>query len=119
MKTKIIHGKKGESIAADYLEQQGLTIIERNWRFSRVGEIDIIACEGKTLVFIEVKARSSSQFGHPLEAVNPKKLNTIFKLAEIYMNKHQGAKYQDFRIDVIGILMKNPLEISHIKNVYQ
>ncbi len=119
MKTKITTGKNGEKLAAEFLEKQGMKVIEKNWRFSRVGEIDIIAQEGDTLVFIEVKTRSSTNFGHPLEAISNNKLNTINNLAEIYMSNALTDNYKGFRIDVIGILgCKNP-EIIHIKGICQ
>ena len=115
MKTKIIKGKKGEDLAAEFLEKQGFKLIKRNWRFSRIGEIDIIAEDGDTLVFVEVKTRTSMCFGHPIEAISPKKLNTIQKLAEIYINTKTIKEYKSFRIDIIGILMGKEPDITHLK----
>ncbi len=117
MNSKIIRGKKGENIAAGFLEKQGMVILERNWRYSRVGEIDIIAKEGDTLVFIEVKARSTIDFGHPVEAISPAKLNTIHQLAEIYANSKACEGYKDFRIDIIGVLINKIPKITHLKDV--
>ncbi len=119
MKTKINTGKNGENIAAKFLEKQGIKILERNWRFSRVGEIDIIAKDGDTLVFIEVKTRSSADFGHPLEAISPNKFSTINKLAEIYIAQDQIVSYKDLRIDLIGILNGKSPEVVHVKGIYQ
>ena len=111
-------GKAGENIAIDFLEKQGFKIIEKNWRFSRMGEIDIIACDKNTLVFIEVKARSSNHFGDPLESVNEKKFNKILKLAEIYLSKNPNNDYGGYRFDLIGILLKEKPEITYFKAVY-
>lgn len=113
-----LKGKAGENIAINFLEKQELKIIEKNWRFSRMGEIDIIAKDKNTLVFIEVKARSSNLFGNPLESVDEKKFNKIRKLAEIYLSQNPNINYDDIRFDLIGILLKEKPEITYFKNVY-
>lgn len=114
----ISKGKAGENIAANFLEKQGFIIIERNWRFSRMGEIDIIAQDKNTLVFIEVKARSSNLFGTPLESVDEKKFNKIQKLAEIYLSQNSNINYDGIRFDLIGILLKEKPEITYFKGIY-
>jgi len=114
----ISKGKAGENIAVSFLEKQGFEIIEKNWRFSRMGEIDIIAKDNNTLVFIEVKARSSNLFGNPLESVDEKKFNKIRKLAEIYLIKNPNIDFKDIRFDLIGILLKEKPEITYFKGVY-
>jgi len=111
-------GKAGESLAASFLEKQGFKIIEQNWRFSRMGEIDIIAQDKNSLVFIEVKARSSKFFGDPLESVDEKKFNKIKKLAEIYLIKNPQIEFKDIRFDLIGILLKENPEITYFKGIY-
>ncbi len=110
-------GQKGEMIAVEYLIRQGFKIIEKNWRFSKFGEIDIIAQDNDALVFIEVKTRTSNEFGHPTEAISTKKLNRIKKLAEIYINRENSGAYKDFRVDMIGILFGKNTEITHIRNI--
>ncbi|OGI01530.1 MAG: hypothetical protein A2Y25_03430 [Candidatus Melainabacteria bacterium GWF2_37_15] len=117
MKANIPKGKKGEDTAVQYLEQQGFKIIEKNWRFSRYGEIDIIATDNDTLVFIEVKTRTSTAFGHPTEVITSKKLARMRKLAEIYINNNICTEYKNFRIDLIGILAEKTIEITHIKDI--
>jgi len=97
MKTKIIKGKKGEDLAVEFLKKQGFKVIERNWRFSRVGEVDIIARDGDALVFVEVKARTSINFGHPIEAISANKFNTMQKLAEIYISMLKQKRFSDFK----------------------
>lgn len=111
-------GKTGETLAINFLEKQGFKIIEKNWRFSRLGEIDIIAEDKNTLVFIEVKAKTSSQFGHPLEAVNEKKFEKIQKLAEIYLSQNSDNSYDGVRFDLVGILLKEKPEFTYFKGVY-
>lgn len=111
-------GKAGENFAAKFLEKQGFKIIQKNWRFSRLGEIDIIAEDKNTLVFIEVKTRSSNLFGHPLESVDEKKFNKIKKLAEIYLNQNANNNYDGFRFDLVGILLKKSPEVTYFKGIY-
>jgi len=111
-------GQAGESIAASFLEKQGFKIIEKNWRYSRMGEIDIIAEDKNTLVFIEVKSRSSDRFGSPLESVDERKFNKIKKLAEIYLSRLENNTYDEIRFDLIGILLKAKPEITYFKAVY-
>ena len=77
-------GEKGESLAAWYLKKNGYKIIEQNYR-TQLGEIDIIAKEKKTIVFVEVKARRSTRFGNPKWAVTPKKQRKISMVALYYL----------------------------------
>lgn len=111
-------GRKGEKIAIKYLKKSGFEIIEHGFRALR-GEIDIIAREKDTIVFVEVKTRSSHEFGYPLEAVDFKKQAQIKKLASIYISK----KFQKFipcRFDVVGIIIneKGEPEIIHVRNAF-
>ena len=68
MAAKDVLGKRGEELAAAFLESEGYTILDRNWRCPQ-GEIDLVALDGVDTVFVEVKTRSSVAFGHPLEAI--------------------------------------------------
>lgn len=111
-------GKKGEKIALRYLKKSGFEIIECGFRALR-GEIDIIAKEKETIVFVEVKTRRSNEFGSPLEAIDLNKQKQIKKIAAVYISK----KYRKFipcRFDVIGIMVekKGDYKISHIKNAF-
>lgn len=117
MSTNIPKGKKGEELAVQYVERQGFKIIETNWRYSRLGEIDIIAQDKDALVFIEVKTRTSKAFGHPVEAISEQKLNRMKKLAEIYVNEKNITGYNTFRVDLIAILAGIKTEITHIKDI--
>lgn len=94
-------GKLGEDFAAKLLIKRGYKIIERNFR-TRLGEIDIIATEKDTLVLVEVKTRWSKKFGLPEEAVTPRKLNKIKKVAELYSLTHPTLP-KKMRVEVVAI----------------
>ncbi|MDK2925870.1 MAG: putative endonuclease [Bacillota bacterium] len=94
-------GAEGEKMAAAYLAARGYRIRERNFR-CRLGEIDVVAEEGGTLVFIEVKTRRSRRFGLPQEAVTPAKQARLRRLAEYYLLTHGGGD-RPCRFDVLGI----------------
>lgn len=109
-------GLKGEEIACNYLKKLGWKILEKNFRYSKYAEIDIIAKETNTIVFVEVKTRTTSNFGHPFEAINTKKINNIYKAALSYLKSTQ-ERYEDYRIDIISILGNPNPKIEHIKNI--
>ncbi|WP_336208233.1 YraN family protein [Nonomuraea sp. LPB2021202275-12-8] len=94
-------GRHGEQLAADYLQAEGMTIIERNWR-CRYGEIDIIAEDGPSLVVVEVKTRSSGSHGTALESVRPAKLARLRTLAAKWL-AGQPRAFATVRIDVIAL----------------
>jgi len=100
--------KLGEDKACEYLKKLGFKIIERNFR-KRYGEIDIVAIEetkkdGKVLAFIEVKTRTSSQFGNPLEAITYWKLKSLIKTAEFYKISHKNLP-ESLRIDAVSVIL--------------
>lgn len=103
-------GKKGEDLACEYLCKNGYNILCRNYRKS-IGEIDIIALDNNELAFIEVKTRTSSNYGSPLEAVNSKKQKQIIKTAEYYLLETSSFD-QDVRFDVLGIILSKDLPPS-------
>ncbi len=108
-------GRKGERRAKKLLEQKGYTIIEHNFR-TRFGEIDLIARRGDEVIFVEVKTRTSSMFGHPEESITKSKLEHLHKAAHIYLNTlpHNIVP----RFDVIAITWENGEEdIHHIENI--
>ena len=111
-------GKLGESLAAKYLQKCGYSIIERNFRV-RYGEIDIIAQEGDTLIFVEVKTRISTKFGLPEEAITVKKLHEIIKTAHMYTLLHHMQSMAQ-RVDAVAIQMNEKYtvqDIRHIENI--
>ncbi|PIU63414.1 MAG: YraN family protein [Armatimonadetes bacterium CG07_land_8_20_14_0_80_40_9] len=107
-------GQKGEEAAALYLRRKGYKIIEQNYRYSRLGEIDLIAQEGKDLVFVEVKTRSSLSFAEPEEAVNYQKQKRIIKLAQGYL-LNQKLDQVSCRFDVVSIIIDQGGKIKSIK----
>ena len=106
-------GIEGENIAVDYLKKQGYAILERNYD-TKVGEIDIIAQDEDTIVFVEVKARDNTKFGQPIESITPQKVRRIIRAAQWYLTAKR--KYNcPCRFDVIEILRD---EVSHVKNAF-
>lgn len=98
-------GAVGEEVAVTFLKKNGYQILEQNYYYNH-GEIDIVAKEGKTLVFVEVKSRRSRTFGEPEESVTPKKQELIRRTAEGYvLEKNVGE--MDCRFDVVSIVMDN------------
>lgn len=113
-----VFGNKGEEIATQFLEKRGYRIIARNFR-TRNGEIDIIATNKKTLVFIEVKTRLSTDFGTPLEAITPWKMKALIRTAEFYKITHANLP-ELMRIDAIAITLEpdgNIIDIEHTENI--
>jgi len=94
-------GGAGEGIAADWLADQGVKIIERNW-FWRGGEIDLIAQEGERLLFVEVKYRRSQRMGSPAGAVTRTKQQGIIRTAKAWL-KHNGGFNRSIRFDVVTV----------------
>jgi len=116
-------GRWGEAHAANYLQQQGYTVIARNVR-TPYGEIDLIVqqvSEGETIaVFVEVKTRTSKTFGYPEEAITPRKRLNLVSAAQHYLQKHPDLD-KNWRIDVIAIERypeRSPI-INHFENALQ
>ena len=104
---------RGETAARDYLRAKGYAILEENYA-GKIGEIDIIAREGETIVFVEVKARENTDFGYPSEAVTPQKVRKICRTAEQYLVQHRLLG-KDVRFDVVSVLRG---EIEHIESAF-
>ncbi|MCG6924606.1 MAG: YraN family protein, partial [Acidobacteria bacterium] len=94
-------GTAGEERACAHLQRGGLAILERNFR-CRVGEIDIVAREGDTIVFVEVKERGDASHGTAVEAVTPAKRSRVIRAAELWAARH-GHSESTVRFDVVGI----------------
>lgn len=112
-------GAFGEDLAAKYLEDNGYKVLERNFG-SRTGEIDIIALDGDTVVFIEVKTRTGERFGMPSEAVSFLKQKKLVKTALYYMQTRRLLDYMS-RFDVIEIVVdeENNRQINLIRDAFQ
>jgi putative endonuclease len=111
-------GKAGEEVAVQYLCQQGYQILERNYR-CRLGEIDLIARDGRTLAFIEVKTRRSQRFGPAAAAVTLEKQRHLIKASQVYLIQKREA-HALCRFDVVTIEMdaQTP-RIELIKDAFQ
>ena len=107
-------GAQGEAIAAAHLEAKGMSVIDRNYR-SRYGEVDLVARDGDTFVFVEVKARRGTTYGTPEESVTRVKRERLTLTAELYLQAH-GIEQSAWRIDVVGIALNadGPAVINHV-----
>lgn len=119
MKKNYVKGKAGEELAFEYVLKKGFTIIEKNWRYSRIGEIDIIASDKNTLAFIEVKTRTTDKFGHPAESINQAKMNKIIKLAQIYLSQNEKIKFDEYRFDAVCVILHPRPEVTYLQDIYQ
>ncbi|HHY91294.1 MAG TPA: YraN family protein [Clostridiales bacterium] len=116
-KNKIQLGREGEKIAASYLRRNGYQIVEMNYR-CRFGEIDIVARQKNTYVFVEVKTRKNSYFGRPAEAIDSFKKQHMLKVAQYYIQCHRLDGH-DFRFDAIEIYFSplKKIQVNHIQNI--
>ena len=112
-------GELGESIATTFLMGQGFSIVERNFRCV-CGEVDIVARDGRTIVFVEVKCRKNRNYGPPQLAVTPFKQRQISKAALVWLSKRRLYD-ADARFDVVAIVLhEHDLpEIEHIRNAFE
>jgi putative endonuclease len=116
-------GAHGEELAARFLQRQGYAILQANWRCRR-GEIDLIARDGATLVFVEVRTRRSSRLGSPEESVTPAKQQRLAELAQTYLLDLESAGRPwggPWRIDVVAIQAdaRQPPRINHLLNAVE
>ena len=109
-------GKFGEELAVDFLEKNGYEILETNWVFDKA-EIDIIAQKNGILAIVEVKTRSSIEFGLPQDFVKPKKIKLLLKAVDEYVV--QNDLDVEVRFDIIAILKENDnFNIEHIEEAF-
>jgi len=110
-------GRFGETYAARHLVQQGLVLLDRNWR-CEAGEIDLVLREGRVLVVCEVKTRSSTAFGSPVEGVGEQKAERLRRLADRWLEEH-GVRPPEVRLDVVGVLVPRTgrPQVEHVRGV--
>ena len=113
-----IFGRESESIAVKYLKKQGYKILEQNYR-TKLGEIDVIAKDKNTLVFVEIKARRSDRYGNPKWAITPKKKRQMSKVALYYLKVTRQMDVKA-RFDVVTVRsMENKPQMDIIKNAFE
>ena len=113
-------GSDGEDAAAAHLTAAGLTVLARNWR-CRDGELDLVALDGRTVVFVEVKTRSGPAFGHPAEAVTWTKARRIRRLAAMWLQSERPAgDHAEVRFDVVCVVRGGggALEVEHVPGAF-
>ncbi|MEU9335327.1 YraN family protein [Streptomyces sp. NPDC048290] len=112
-------GRYGEELAARRLTEAGMTVLGRNWRCGRTGEIDIVARDGDVLVICEVKTRRAGPFEHPMAAVTPVKARRLRGLAERWTQEHGGAPPGGVRIDLVGVTLpeRGAAQVEHARGV--
>ena len=115
-------GRRAESLAADFLSAAGLRIVVRNWcrRGHTTGELDIVADDDGTCVFVEVRSRTGDQSGHPLETITPHKRARVIHAARLYLAEEKPTA-SAYRFDVIAITFwpdRDP-EIVHIPHAFE
>lgn len=116
--TRAGKGKAGEAIAAEHLVKNRFRIIERNYRCF-LGEIDIIAEEGRTIVFVEVKSKTADTYGRPEEAVDARKQVKLSRVALSWL-RDKASLERPARFDVISVSFgpQNAVEIIHYRNAF-
>jgi putative endonuclease len=109
-------GKKGEQLAVDFLLKNGYELLERNYRYDKA-EVDIIALKDDILAVVEVKTRSTLDFGNPQDFVKPKQIKNLVKAVDEYINKYDLEL--EVRFDIIAIVKEgNRFKIEHLENAF-
>lgn len=111
-------GRRGEDLAHRYLRKRGFTIVARNYRLaSGDAEADIIAVDGDDLVIVEVKSRTSAEFGPPDRAIGEEKRAHLARVARAYAKKTE-TPWEQVRFDMLTVILKNPPEIEHHRDAF-
>lgn len=116
-------GRRAEGLAAAHLEALGYRIVARNWRPQgpETGELDLVADDGGTCVFVEVRSRTGEAQGHPLEAITPHKRGRVIRAARLYLAA-ESPSAAGYRFDVVAVTFwedERPPEIVHIPNAFE
>lgn len=111
-------GRRGEDLAHRYLERAGFSVVARNYRPpSGSGEIDLVAWERGTLVFVEVKTRQSDEFGAPERNVDEEKRTALVRAGRDYARR-AGVPWERVRFDLMSIVLSNPPALTHSKDAF-
>jgi putative endonuclease len=112
-------GRHGEDLAHRYLERQGMTVVARNWRSgSGHGEVDLVAWDAGRLVFVEVKARATDEFGAPDRNVDAEKLIALERAARGYARR-AGVPWERVRFDLVSVIFSDPPSGSHRRDAFR
>ena len=113
------HGRIGEDLAYRYLRSHGCTVVARNYRTrSGAAELDLVAWHGPTLVFVEVKTRSTEDFGSPDRAVDAGKREHVRRAARDYARR-AGIDFQTTRFDIVSIVLSRPPRIEWFRDAFR
>jgi putative endonuclease len=113
-------GRRAEDLAAACLERAGLRIVARNWRRPEA-ELDIVADDAGTCVFVEVRSRTGEEMGHPLEAITPQKRARVIRAARLYLDE-QPTPAAAYRFDVVGVTFWNDErapDVIHVSGAFE
>ena len=108
-------GMFGEELAMEYLMGKGYEILETNWRYQKA-EVDIIAQKGNIVAAVEVKTRSTNEFGDPQDFVNKKKIRLLTLAMDEYVNRYD--LHVEVRFDIIAITLNKQLEMEHLEDAF-
>jgi putative endonuclease len=113
------HGKIGEDMAHRYLRRRGCTVVARNYMPPSAScEIDLVAWDGATLVFVEVKTRATTEFGEPDRAVDAEKRRNVTRAARDYARR-AGVAWEKTRFDIVSVVLEKPPRIQWIRDAFR
>jgi putative endonuclease len=112
-----VKGARAEQLAAGKLEAEGFRILQRNVR-TRHGELDLVAEEGKVLVFVEVRSTRTGEFGGPLVTVDGGKQRRVIRAAREYLARHPELAERPMRFDVVGVTYEPALEVQIVRAAF-
>jgi len=113
-------GRRAEELAVALLERAGLRIVARNWRRPE-GELDVVADDGGTCVFVEVRSRTGEDLGHALEAITPQKRARVIRAARLYLDA-EPTRADAYRFDVVAVTFwpdDRPPDVVHVPNAFE
>lgn len=110
-------GRRGEDMAHRYLQKMGFRVVARNYKPGGDSEIDIVAREGDLIVFVEVKSRSSVEFGSPERAIDEEKQKHIVRAARAYVNR-AGIEWNQVRFDTVSVVFTDPPSVFHQRDAF-
>jgi putative endonuclease len=113
------HGRLGEDLAHRFLRRRGCAVVARNFRArSGAGEIDLVVWDGRVLAFVEVKTRSSEEYGAPDVAVDAEKRMAIARTAREYSTR-SGVEWDKTRFDIVSVVLRKPVRIEWLRDAFR